>query len=258
MSIDLLITRHGKKEKKSVVAGSDDDKKVDLSQEGKVECYEIGKSVIGAYPHYSHIHAAKSEFLRTHRTVEMMLAGAKYNINDSGLVTLAEKSSLGFAGVNWASEKLPPFSDDKIEVADKYREVLLLDFYRPRTDEPNLPVMARFAYGVLDAVIEGVNEEIERGSGKIGKNALVLVATHAPIIDAAANHLYGSLIVDGDGKTKVEDFPGFFRMGEFVTGHVDTGLKGPYVVFDIKGKEKPYSMPQLKEMRDMHQRFAGR
>lgn len=275
MSIAILITRHGKKEKKEVVAGSNEDKKVDLSPEGKVECYELGKKVISAYPHYSHIHAATSDFLRTKRTAEKLLEGSNYRINDSGLVTLVQKPSLGFGGIDWASKLLPQYSEEG-QAGDDFRIALLTDFYRPTKGKPNLPVMARFAYGVLDAVIEGVEGEVKRKGQKLvydgifdpmieaikekveGKgHSLVLVATHAPIIDAAANHLYGSLIVGDNGETRVENFPGFFRMGEFITGYVDSGLNGPSVVFNIKGKEKPYSLSQLKEMRDMHKRFAG-
>ena len=82
--------------------------------------------------------------------------------------------------------------------------------------------------------------------------------SHGNTCKSIIEAINGSLIVDGDGKTRVRDFPGFFRMGEFVTGQVDKGTSDQYIVLNIKGKEKPYSLSQLKEMRDLHERFAGK
>ena len=68
MTLDILITRHGKTEKKEVVPGSDEDRNnVDLSVEGKVDAYTAGKENIQHYPHYSRINITTSDFLRTFR-----------------------------------------------------------------------------------------------------------------------------------------------------------------------------------------------
>jgi len=257
MTIDILLTRHGMKEDKKVVPGSDEDKKVDLSAEGKTKCYQSGLGVIKPYPNYAHVFVAASDFLRTRRTAEMMLEAGHYKIDDSGLVAVVQRSDIGLSGgVNWKAHELPQYSDEG-EAADNFRKVLLTDFYKPHDGRPDLPVMAKFAYALLDSLIGGVEAEMRKMKEMKDKNALVLVATHTPVIDAFGNSIYGSLIVNEQGETRVENFPGFFRMGEYIQGSILKIADDPCFIFHVKGNEMGYKLSELKQMRDMHKKFAG-
>lgn len=259
MTIDILLTRHGIKEAKKVVPGSDEDKnEVDLSQEGKVKCYESGLDVIRPYPFYSQVFVVTSDFLRVRRTAEKMLEAGHYDMSDSGLVTILKRSDISIGGgINWKAPELLPYSDEG-EAADNFRKGLRKDFYKPHEGRQDLPVMSRFAYALFDSLICGIETEMKRIKEMKNRDTLLLVATHTPIIDAFGNSIYRSLVVDDNGDTSVENFPGFFRMGEFIQGSIHSLNDDPHIMLNVKGKEMDYKLSELKQMREMHKRFAYR
>lgn len=247
----IVILRHGKKEKTDAVGGSEEDKLTDLSPEGQKQCYESGKYRIN--PPYDHIVVITSDFKRTETTAKKFLEGMGYDIEDHKHITLVKRPDIGLGGFDWFGEGMP---DWKNESEDACIEKMLKDHYKPVSGRPEIPHMAGFA----SSMFEILNTYVSLQTIDIRKKreTLLLVATHAPIIDAIANSLYGSLIVNPDGTYKVRDFPGAFETGEQIMGSLDISTKNPRASFFIKERHVLYTPSELKGMEVRHKFNSGR
>lgn len=236
--IDALITRHGVKEKVKVTPGSEEDKKVDLSDAGKEGCFEQGKRNISA--NYTLIDITSSDFLRAMRTAERMAAGAGYQTDIS---TYRQRADWGLSGKNWEHSRVPPYGIEKA-VADNFTQKMLTDLYFNKQD--GAPALADTSFALTDGLVQGIERALPLA--RSGERVLLLGATHATLIDALDSAIYDTLNVEGENVT-FKDFPGHYAMGEFLSGSsVDLT---PAFRFMAKGREKIVSLDYLKKARDI-------
>lgn len=277
--IDIIITRHGKKDKSVedgckaqgipfVAGGKIDRTQVGLSAEGAKEVEEIGRSELAGKTHDA-IYVATSDFLRTHQTADAILRGAGYDpeeLRNGRRISIATYDRIGLSGTDWKSVEdangaKVPFGDDQ-KVLDRYVNTILERYFLERADEPGnpnkRPVMARRGAALLEALANGVSEIPARL--KFGQRGLVLLVTHAPTIDSFASVASGNLTfeetdehtLDGNDVYEVELAPiEAHNQGQYIMGRVRT--EGDYqldtspISLTIKGKE--YVLP----VRDVHE-----
>jgi broad specificity phosphatase PhoE len=249
MSIDILVTRHGKKDPKPSINGSEEDRQtIDLSPEGRKKCYDEGKNKIS--PDYDLVHVITSDFLRAISTAEEMLKGAGYDISDPNKVIVEINPNINIGrGVDWFAPEIPNWN--KLP-QNEYIMRMFSELYKPHENRPDLPSMAGYAYDLLDATIRAVEGQIKRNPCK----GFVLITTHATIIDAFGGAVGGYLKIDNSGNPHLVDFPGAFNMGECIKGRISKAEDDPLIVFDVKGKEAQYKISELKAMRDFHKSFS--
>lgn len=190
-TIDLIVTRHGKKQPvdKRGYPGDAIDRSIPLSDEGKDQAYRIGESELCG-KRYSRVIVVTSGFKRTRDTADAVLEGAGMDpaklYEDPAHARFSTDNHLGFGGPGWVfPEGSPKFGDD-LDTLRAHISYGLREHFLQREDAAHgqYPIMARHAAAVLRNIDQGVNElDVELMPDERG---LLVVATHAHPIDAAA------------------------------------------------------------------------
>ncbi len=243
-TISGLVARHGKKtnEVSDAESGTLVDKLVRLTPEGSAQMRELGGRVIKPN-FYQLIDATTSPYVRTRQSMHAMLMGAGY---EQHLAARAEREDLGFGIANWAAEGVPHYDPAR---GNDYVQEMLQKFWMGPQRADRQPVIAQFAYGVIDSFIQGVERvlpEVQRGA-----NALVMVTTHGTVIDAADAQLYETIQPRLQGNPQLQTFPGNYAWGEVISLELDRVAQGlPWFKVNAKGRERTLSLDDLKDFRD--------
>ena len=243
-TISGLVARHGKKtnEVSDAESGTLVDKLVPLTPEGVAQMQQLGTRTIKP-DFYQVIDATTSPYVRTRQSMQEMVVGAGYA---SHTVGRAEREDLWFGIANWAAEGVPHYDPAS---GNEYVQEILKKFWMGPQGANGQPVIAQFAYGVIDSFIRGVERimpEVQRGA-----NALVMVVTHGTVIDAADAQIYGTVQPQLRGNPLIRDFPGNYAWGEVIALEWDSISSGlPWFKVSAKGREKVLSLDDLKDFRD--------
>lgn len=241
MAIDILVLRHGKKENKKAVPGSEKDKRIDLSEEGKIDCFNQGNMIIPSGV-YQTLDVTVSNFLRTQRTAERMLAGAGYNKN---IDEYTRRADIGLSYLNWKHPQVSEYGTEK-KIADAHVLSALKYLYLPQEDK-SISFMSKYAFALSDSLIQSA-ERLTRANKE--KNALIMIVTHGSIIDALDSLLYSTVSVEGK-KVEVNGFPGHYPMGEYIKGEIiNNSSPNPVLIFSGKGRAITLEMNDLKSRRN--------
>jgi broad specificity phosphatase PhoE len=258
-TIDVIATRHEKKAsdiKPISVGDVIDREQVSLSLEGFADAGLLGHRELAR--DYDHIFILTSDFLRTKQTADSVLEGAGYDIgklrDDSRRITFRTTDRIGLSGTNWSTPNTPPFGTEQ-EVLDAHVNYLMANYFLERADQPgnpkNHPVMARSGAALLKGLADGIVDVAARL--KPQQRGLVLIVTHAPIIDALAatygNRLQLTPTTEKEAyKVQVAPFEAH-NMGQYMKGTVamNDDLEKSYVPLEIKGKEHVLRVKKLKE-----------
>lgn len=255
-SLYLLTTRHEEKMASGkIVPGSLEDQRLPLSYRGQMNAFKTGQNQEIVIPGCDLVIADRSTLVRTTMTLQHMLAGAGYNPDDAKQITWnREDNRIGLsAGANFQHAVLPGYKPTLPEADDYVRGTLTECWGLTHPEDPTRPVMADFAYALLDNTITAVTNLLP--AVKQGAKALHVQATHAPIIDSLDAALYETVSVDHTGKATVTPFwPGHYAMGMFLTGRALADLDTDNPALEFTGKDqrqKIISLDKLKELRDL-------
>ncbi len=246
-TIDILIVRHGDKasEPKPSYAGDNLDVLLPLSGKGITDSVKMGREIIA--PNYDFVIGKASHQIRTQMTLAFMLRGAGYAVTERGYVedprvTVESTHTLGLSGYNWHVPGAPDMKSDP----DGYSRFMLENHFLPQAEEqpvyPNgwpAPVLAQLATNLAIAVDNGIHTARGEIHTKGYERVLVLVTTHAPYIDGLGNaFIPGNLQRTENGKVQLNNYPGFFAMGDYIQGTLELVSHRMYSgVLHVKGHD---------------------
>ncbi len=249
--IEGLVSRHGKKEYQIAekFAGSSEDKAIPLNAAGIEQMQAVGRDNLKPN-FYGILDTTTSPFARTRQSAHEMLTGAGYNPH---CAARTEREDIGLAACNWLAPGVPLYNP-ATEAA--YVGELLEQFWMGPQTEDRQPVLASFAYGLLDGLIQGI--ERVQPYVREGVNAAVLEVTHGPIIDTLDAAIFETVpMYMAESKGKIRNFPGNYSTGEVIT--FTSAVANPTnPVFKFLGKErqKSLNLDDLKFLRDQVGRNA--
>ena len=245
--IEGLVSRHGKKERQVAeeLAGSLEDKAICLSDGGRQQMQAVGRENLKSG--YAVIDTTTSPFARARESAHEILSGAGYNPHSAAHT---EREDIGLAVCNWLASGDPSYAHASSE-ADYVCE-LLEGFWLGPQKEERQPVLASFAFGLLDGLVQGI--ERVQPYVKEGMKAAVIEITHSPPIDALDAALFKTVALYTLQPRIVKNFPGNYATGELITFKSVIAGPNPRFEFAGKGRVKLIYLGDLKHLRDQAQR----
>lgn len=197
--VDILVTRHGKKAQrpaKDVPGGLADRTDVALSEDGMCEAESAGRTEFSRES-YSGIVVVTSDFLRTNQTADAVLRGAGIDLEEVASRGMRYRrgtdSRMGLSGSHWTVPG-PKFGPTQDELDGYVRNILREHSLLREGDEGNEsrhPVMAARGASIYEALAGGLYELGQQL--RHDERGLLLVVTHASIVDAFATAFTGDL-----------------------------------------------------------------
>src|SRR3989344_9084591 len=249
ITIDTIVTRHGKKEnadRSQNAAGSDYDRlEVGLSPEGVEQVKAIGHDVLQGP--YDAVIVVTSDFLRAIQTGEHVLRGAGMDptqLRSNGMrYRRRTDSRSGLSGFTWTF----PGSTFGLEQEQFNHHVnnVLRNYSLLREGEEDNPegraVMAERSSGVFSALYDGISDLSTRL--RDGQRGALIEVTHAPIIDGFARYFTDELRF-GDIGERTPSGKRIMRV-EMPVIEQPSSTKGT-ITLDIKGRLYQRPITQLE------------
>ncbi len=252
----FVTTRHEKKASApggvKIVPGGEIDQRLPLSWAGLQSAIRTGEAGQVVPKGFDGIVAYHSTLVRTRETLQGLFAGAGYDPDNANVVKWqAEDPRIGLAcGADFEHPSFPKYAPDKAS-ADAYVSHLLREHWGPNGPAgQRFPVMAGFAYALLDNLVGGIESALPQA--RDGAKVVVAQATHAPLIDALDAALYQTIVHSPAGIV-LSGFPGNYEMGMNISGKAAGNLNTDNPIFVFKGhsqREAVLNLDDLKSTRD--------
>lgn len=200
-----------------------------------------------------------SDHVRTEETAMALASGVTMH-SISAILPIDRRSELGLGnGYDWEHSELPTFSHADREMLNAYVQTLFTDcFYQG--EDPTRPVMS----AIIGHYWEAFADSVERTTAERGKQSLIVLAGHAPSIDAFP--MVGlEMLTHQEGRTEAPEgrtfelvgYQGPTDQGEFFTGELyGVRTDNPSVELTMHGQTKGFKLSDLRQIEKEYKRLS--